>query len=139
MPVDTGPRGRHAAAMKPIAKAEMLIRRPVTEVFEAFANPAITSKFWFSHGSGRLEAGKRVNWTWEMYDFSISVEVVAIEPDRRIQVAWMAFGKPTPIEWRFNSRPDHTTFVTVINHDFPGSETEAVQGRSIPLKDLPSC
>lgn len=30
---------------KPTAKAEMLIRRPVAEVFEAFVNPAITSKF----------------------------------------------------------------------------------------------
>ena len=29
----------------PIAKAEMLIRKPVAEVFEAFVNPAITSKF----------------------------------------------------------------------------------------------
>jgi uncharacterized protein YndB with AHSA1/START domain len=26
----------------PVAKAEMLIRKPVAEVFEAFVNPAIT-------------------------------------------------------------------------------------------------
>jgi uncharacterized protein YndB with AHSA1/START domain len=37
----------------PMATAEMLIRRPVPEVFEAFVNPAITSKFWFTKGSGR--------------------------------------------------------------------------------------
>jgi uncharacterized protein YndB with AHSA1/START domain len=43
----------------PCAKAEMLIRRPVSEVFEAFVDPAITSKFWFTRGSGRLEAGRR--------------------------------------------------------------------------------
>ena len=42
----------------PVAKAEMLIRRPVTEVFEAFVNPAITSRFWFTKGSGRLEPGR---------------------------------------------------------------------------------
>jgi uncharacterized protein YndB with AHSA1/START domain len=29
----------------PSAKAELLIRRPVSEVFEAFVDPAITSKF----------------------------------------------------------------------------------------------
>jgi len=33
-------------------KAEMLIRKPVAEVFEAFINPEITSKFWFTRGSG---------------------------------------------------------------------------------------
>ena len=113
--------------MKPIAKAEMLIRKPVAEVFEAFANPAITSQFWFSKGSGRLEAGKQVTWTWEMYNFSVPVNVKAIEPNARILVEWMAFGTPTPIEWIFKTRPDGTTFVTVTNQVFPGSETEAVQ------------
>ena len=42
---------------RPIAKAEMLIRKPAAEVFEAFVNPAITSKFWFTKGSGRFEEG----------------------------------------------------------------------------------
>jgi hypothetical protein len=51
----------------PIAKTGMLIRRPVAEVFEAFVNPDITTKFWFTKGSGRLEIGKQVQWDWEMY------------------------------------------------------------------------
>ena len=42
-----------------VAKAEMLIRKPVTHVFEAFVDPMITSKFWFSRGSAKLEVGKR--------------------------------------------------------------------------------
>jgi uncharacterized protein YndB with AHSA1/START domain len=46
----------------PVAVAEMLIRRPVAEVFEAFVNPDITSRFWFTKGSGRPESGKR---SWE--------------------------------------------------------------------------
>ena len=47
-----------------IAKTEMLIRRPVAEVFEAFINPDITTKFWFTKSSGRLEAGKQIRWDW---------------------------------------------------------------------------
>jgi uncharacterized protein YndB with AHSA1/START domain len=47
------------------ARVEMLIRRPITEVFEAFVDPEITSKFWFSRGSGRLAAGASVRWDWE--------------------------------------------------------------------------
>ena len=113
--------------MKPIAKAEMLIRKPVAEVFEAFVNPAITSKFWFSKGSARLEVGKPVKWTWEMYNFSVPVSVKVIEPNARILVEWEACGAPTPIEWVFKARADGTTFVTVTNKDFPGTEAEAVQ------------
>lgn len=46
----------------PVAKAQMLIRKPVAQVFEALVDPAVTSRFWFSKGSGRLEAGKQVRW-----------------------------------------------------------------------------
>jgi uncharacterized protein YndB with AHSA1/START domain len=49
-------------SMPPVAKAQMLIRKPVAQVFEALVDPAITSRFWFSKGSGRLEAGKHVRW-----------------------------------------------------------------------------
>ena len=37
----------------PVAKAAMLIRKPTAEVFEAFVDPAITSKFWFTKSTGR--------------------------------------------------------------------------------------
>jgi len=42
----------------PVAKAEMLIRKRVAEVFEAFVDPEIARRFWFS---GRLETGKHTN------------------------------------------------------------------------------
>lgn len=35
-----------AAQKTPAAKAAMLIRKPVQEVFEAMVNPDITSQFW---------------------------------------------------------------------------------------------
>src|SRR5215510_1717400 len=111
----------------PIAKAEMLVRKPVGEVFEAFVDPAITSKFWFSKGSDRLEAGKHVTWDWEMYGFSVPVSVKTVERNARIVVEWPAGGTATPIEWTFSARPDGTTFVRVTNHGFPGSEGEAWQ------------
>ena len=38
----------------PIAKAQMLIRRPVAEVFEAFVDPSTTTQFWFTKSTGRL-------------------------------------------------------------------------------------
>lgn len=43
----------------PIAETGMLIRKPVSEVFEAFVNPDITSRFWFTKGSGRLQEGSQ--------------------------------------------------------------------------------
>jgi uncharacterized protein YndB with AHSA1/START domain len=107
-----------------VAKAEMLIRTPVTKVFEAFVDPAITSKFWFSSGSGRLVAGKSVRWNWQMYNFSVEAKIKVVEPNKRIVVEWPVYGASSDIEWRFMERPDGTTFVSITNSGFRGSQQE---------------
>lgn len=113
----------------PVAETAMLIRRPVAEVFEAFIDPAITSKFWFTRGSGRLEPGEQVQWDWEMYDLSIQVSVKAIEEHKRILIEWPAYdGKTTTtVEWIFTARSDNTTFVSITNTGFSGNGDEAVK------------
>jgi uncharacterized protein YndB with AHSA1/START domain len=111
----------------PVAKAEMLIRKPVAEVFEAFVDPAITSRFWFTKGSGRLEVGKEIRWDWEMYNFSVQVQVKEIDRHKRIVVEWGAYEEPTTIEWTFTARPDDTTFVSITNSGFSGSGDEIVK------------
>ncbi|MGZ7209905.1 MAG: hypothetical protein ACXVHV_08515, partial [Methanobacterium sp.] len=60
---------------QPFAEAGMLIRKPVELVFLAFINPEITTKFWFSKSTGRLDENDEVLWTWEMYDHTIPVSV----------------------------------------------------------------
>jgi uncharacterized protein YndB with AHSA1/START domain len=112
---------------QPIANAATLIRKPVAEVFEAFVNPDITTKFWFTKGSDRLEAGKQVTWEWEMYGFSISVEVKAVEKNSRILIEWPGQRGPTTVEWIFTPRADGATFVDVTNKGFHGDEDQVVQ------------
>ena len=68
----------------PVSKTGMLIRRPVADVFEAFISPEITTKFWFTKSSGRLEAGRQIQWEWEMYNVSALVTVKVIEQNKRI-------------------------------------------------------
>lgn len=43
-------------------EAQMLIRKPVEDVFEAFINPEVTTNFWFTKSTGKLEEGKTVTW-----------------------------------------------------------------------------
>jgi uncharacterized protein YndB with AHSA1/START domain len=111
----------------PVAKTAMLIRRHVRIVFASFVDPRITSKFWFSRGSGVLEPEATVEWHWDTYGFSTQARVVAVEPNRRILVDWFAGDTPTSIEWRFFPRPDETTFVSITNSGFTGSADEVTQ------------
>lgn len=123
--------GLEAVTLKMItAKAEMLIRKPVAEVFEAFVDPAITSRFGFTRGSGRLEPGKQITWEWEMYGVSAQVSVKAIERNRRIHIEWPGDGAPTAVEWIFTPLADGTTFVSITNTGFTG-DAEAVAAQAV--------
>jgi len=96
----------------PVAKTGMLIRKPVAEVFEAIVNPDITTKFWFTKSSGRLEVGKQVKWEWEMYNASTQVTAKTIEAGKRIVMEWEGYSGPTTVEWKFASL-ENGTFVSV--------------------------
>ena len=110
------------------AKAEMLIRKPVSEVFEAFINPDITSQFWFTKGSGRLEAGKQVQWDWDMYNISIRVSVKTIEENKKICIEWVSGNEaPTTVEWLFTSLEDNKTFVSITNTGFNGDDDSRIK------------
>lgn len=105
-----------------VARSELLIRRPVEEVFEAFADPGITARFWFTKGSARLTEGAELDWTWEMYGFMTHVRVLAIEPNRLIRVIWDTENNPTQVEWRFSEHRPGKTWVEVENSGFKGDD-----------------
>jgi uncharacterized protein YndB with AHSA1/START domain len=111
----------------PVSKTGMLIRKPVAEVFEAFVDPAITTKFWFTKSSGRLEAGRQIQWDWEMYGISIPVNPKAIEAHKRILLEWPGYSGPTTVEWTFAPQKDGGTFVSITESGFTGDGDELVK------------
>ena len=112
------------------AKAGMLIRKPSHEVFEAFVDPAITTKFWFTKSSGKLAPGAQVRWEWEMYGASTEVTVQAFEQDKRLLIEWSGYDAPNTVEWVFTALTADTTFVSITNAGFSG-DAEAVAGQAV--------
>lgn len=110
----------------PVAHTAMLIRKPVSEVVEAIIDPAITSHFWFSKGSGRLEVGKTVKWEWEWYDVSAEVTAKTIEPNRLIVMEWPGYSGPTRVTWKFRE-VDSGTFLEVEETGWTGTGDELVK------------
>ena len=118
------------AVEAPVATAQMLVRQPVARVFEAIVDPMITSRFWFTHGSGPLEAGSRLTWTWAMYGLSTEVVVKELVPQRRVLLEWDGPDNPSLVEFAFEPRdgePGHEhTFVRVRNWGFAGDAPRQV-------------
>ena len=111
----------------PATETAMLIRKPVSEVFNAFIDPEITTKFWFTKSTGKLEKGKKIEWVWEMYDFTSYVEVIDILPNKKIEIEWRGKDGPaTRVEWTFTSH-GHYTFVNIVNDGFEGDQEDIIK------------
>ncbi|WP_312285584.1 SRPBCC family protein [Chryseobacterium gleum] len=96
-------------------EAQMLIRKPVEDVFEAFINPEVTTNFWFTKSTGRLEEGKTVIWEWEMYGVKNAVNVHQIIPNQLIRTEW---GEPsTNVDYEFRSM-EKGTLVIIKSYGF---------------------
>lgn len=101
----------------PVMRTGMLIRKSPAAVFEAFVDPGITTKFWFTKGSGRLEVGRPAQWTWEMYDVSATVMPKVITPNERIVIEWPGYSGQTTVEWTFKPL-EGGTFVEITESGF---------------------
>jgi uncharacterized protein YndB with AHSA1/START domain len=110
----------------PVVKVDMLIRKPVEQVFEAFVDPAVTTKFWFTKSSGKLKTDTEVKWEWEMYHLSADVKVKKVEKNSRIVIEWGDEKEGfTTVEWRFTSQPKGT-MVSITESGFSGDGDEIV-------------
>ncbi|MGH2665646.1 SRPBCC family protein [Flavobacterium sp.] len=116
--------------MKPVdsnfAMAEMLIRKPVSDVFGAFVNPEITSKFWFTKSSGRVETGAKIDWTWEMYNHTVSVFIKDVRQNEFISAEWGNYNETTTVEWTFKPINSTATFVSIVNNGFKGDPDQLI-------------
>ncbi len=103
-------------------ETQMQIRKPAEQVFNAFIDPNLTKEFWFTKGSDKLEIGKTVTWTWEMYNHSAQVFVKDIIENKKIIIEW---GEPlTTVVFEFKSLSDGTTYVTINEFGYDKIGTE---------------
>lgn len=107
------------------ARAAMLIRACADTVFDAFADPSITTRFWFTDSTGALAPGARVRWTWSMYGVHADVAVIECVRGQRLHIAWGDAAAATRVEWTFETRGD-ATFVEIAEHGFTGDRDAQV-------------
>lgn len=100
----------------PTVETQMLIRKPVSTVFQAFIDPSITTKFWFTKSSGKLEVGKNITWEWEMYGVSDTIMVKEIVLDKKISIEWDS--PATTVDFEFTSLSKDQTYVVIKNYGF---------------------
>ena len=109
----------------PTVETQMLIRNPISIVFQSFIDPAITTKFWFTKSSGQLEVGKTVTWEWEMYNVSCGVQVKEIIPNKKITIEWD--DPTTTVDFEFTALTDNSTYVVIKNYGFSQTGDDLIE------------
>jgi uncharacterized protein YndB with AHSA1/START domain len=90
------------------------ISRPVERVFEAVADPEQLSRYFTTGGAkGRLETGATVSWDFHDFPGAFPVEVVEVEPNRRIVLRWAA-NEGAPSDGEESASAGYSTIVTMI-------------------------
>ena len=107
------------------SEAQMLIRKPVTEVFKTFIEPELTKHFWFTKGSDKLEVGKTVTWEWEMYNVSSGIQVKEIIPNKKITIEWD--DPTTTVDFEFTALTDNSTYVVIKNYGFSQTGDDLIE------------
>lgn len=92
-------------------------------------DPSITTNFWFSKSSGKLEKGKTVNWEWEMYGQSKEIFVIDIIDNKKISFKWDE--RSTMVDFEFKVLEENRTLVTIKQYGFKNTGVELVEA----LKD----
>ncbi len=113
------------------------IAKPVAEVFEAVVNPTQLSRYFTTGGAkGRLEPGTTVWWSFHDFPGEFPVEVVEVEPNRRIVLMWAAdegepsdgeagaqsAGYSTTVTMEFDAIDEGRTLVTIAEEGWRENE-----------------
>lgn len=121
-----------------VASAEMLIRRPVSEVFDAFVRPEMITQFWLESTTGPLVEGATLEWRFMVPGAVETVTVTALDDQRRIAFDW---SDAVSVDIGFEELREGATRVTVHANGFRGDQAgtdvvNATEGFSIVLCEL---
>ena len=104
------------------AKAQILIHKPRVEVFKAFIDPQIMSKFWFRRIDQGLEEGHKMSWFIgeEPDALAIDVFVRSILPPELLIIEWGQDNQFTTVKWTFEVQNTNETRLVIEESGFSG-------------------
>lgn len=112
------------------ARARMVIHCPTDVVFDAFADPDVTTRFWFSRADGRLGPGVRTHWYWDQAGVSTAVDVLEYDRPHRLRVDWSDPDDTSTVTWTFTALAPDRTLVEVVDTGFSG-DAAAIVARAL--------
>ena len=128
-----------ARKSSPRARVTMFIAARPEQVYAAFVEPDMLTKFWLSKASGPLQLGETVHWNFMVEGAEVDTTATLMDDGRRLAWDWGDESKVT-IELE---RLENGTAVTLVNDGFAQkgeklveAALDATEGFAIVLADL---
>jgi uncharacterized protein YndB with AHSA1/START domain len=120
------------------ARARMLIRAPVREVFDGFADPRRICEFWLKSSTGPLTRDAHVEWEFMVPGARETVDVLGFSTDERIKFRW---SNGFVVDMTFGRHASDAARVDIVVSGFRGTDqiadaVTATEGFAIVLCDL---
>lgn len=110
------------------ARARIIIDRPPAAVFEAFTDPAIMSRFWFTRRDQGMIEGESLHWyigdAANATGFEVNIR--QLEPPEKIVIEWGQDNAFTRVTWTLEELGAEKTRLTIEETGFTGSEDEVI-------------
>lgn len=104
----------------PEVRTGMGIHRPPGEVFAAFVDPAVTTRFWIADSSGPLGPAATVTWDFNTDGARASIFVDRYEPGARLVFDWGDADHRRTVDFRFTTWRGTGCYVEVSETGFRG-------------------
>ncbi len=104
-------------------RAALKMQRPLHDVFEAIVDPSKMSNYFIKMGSGRIEEGKTIAWSFPEFDAEFPIYVTKVDPDKYISFNWNDIdGTETKVEITLTLKEDDSTLVTITEKSRPNDD-----------------
>ncbi|MFD0698542.1 SRPBCC family protein [Paenibacillus sp. GCM10027628] len=103
------------------------IVKSASEVFEALADPAQMSNYWFSSGSGRLEPGKTITWRYDEYNAQVDIKVMQTEINKKIVFQWGTDGEGHVVTITLQELEQASTIIEVNEEGFNETDEDFIR------------
>lgn len=96
--------------MKLTAKASLQMQKPVEEVFEAVVDPQKITGYFIAESTGRMEAGKELQWEFGDFPGKFPVKVLEVKANQLVSFVW---DEDTIVNITFEGQRNGSTVVHV--------------------------
>lgn len=106
---------------------KMKIGKPVSEVFEAFVDPAKIGNFWFTSSSERWEQGKTITLRYDEYDARGDIKIMEIKENQKIVFQWGSDGEGNEVTITIAESGISESIVEVTEEGFNENEQDWIR------------